>query len=359
MLYDTAPEKRRVFIAMSGTAAALAAEHYAHGQAVSQGFPSDLQEILQRRSSRDPSTRFARKLHALLSYVSANPHLEAEAGLGWIDDNVFRIFKPRLLGVLGLKLNTLNVNLRDLRFIQLQSDKSGWTRWRRDGFTRRELEIGRKPDDADPTDLFTAHRPPRVPADPAVAMPDRVGHLSSAQLEGFRDQVLSEWKQIVETTTDCAVASVFFVSKAAARYRLPQQLTQNSFDVIQAILTPQSTLTVKAEEFFRFMARFGPPETTMLKIHSLLEVATAREPWLYFGLTPITEGIVFGAFDEDEPNALVIRRGKVEIDRVWNLPLVPFGGHFVMDKDSRMYGSWEEYFRTNPVQVGGEIGYRS
>jgi hypothetical protein len=342
---------------MSGTAAELAAQNYSRGKAVAQNFPSDLQEILKRRSSRDPATRFARKLHALLSYVSGDPHLEEEAGLGWIDDSVFRIFKSRLLGVLGLKLNTLNVNLRDLNFTQLQGDKTGWTRWRRDGFTRRAFAVGRRGEELPPQEVFP-RRQIRLPVEEISVPINHVAHISPAELEALRHHVFCEWEQIVGTQVDYSVASVFFIAKAAARYRLQQQSSQNAFDVIQAILTPQTTLSIKIEDFARFLAKFGPRETIMLKIHSLLEAAAVPEPWLYFGMIPTDDGIVFGAFDDDEPNALVIRKGNDILDRVWNLPMVPFGGLFIMDKDRRMYGSWEEYFQANPVPVESQIGYR-
>jgi hypothetical protein len=94
---------------------------------------------------------------------------------------------------------------------------------------------------------------------------------------------------------------------------------------------------------------FGPIETLMLKIHSLLEVATANTPWLYFGTLPRPDPIVFGAFDEDEPNALVIRKGNQEIDRICNIPLVPFGEPFIVDRNDQKYMSWQEYFLQHPV----------
>jgi hypothetical protein len=40
-----------------------------------------------------------------------------------------------------LKSNSQTVNLRNLKFVQLQSDKSGWTRFRRDGFSGRDLDV--------------------------------------------------------------------------------------------------------------------------------------------------------------------------------------------------------------------------
>jgi hypothetical protein len=341
---------------MSGSVAAVAAEHYTRGETIVRTFPAEIQEVLQRRSSRDPTTRFVRKLHVLLSYISANPHLESEAGIGWIDDSVFKIFKPRLIGVLGLKVNTLNVNLRELHFVQLQSDKSGWTRWRREGFTRRDFDItSRSTND----DEILGGQPDFFGGQHQHLLKDfggggekfdfRISYLSPPQKDVFDHVVLIEWQTIIESHEKFLVATEFFVSRAAGRYRIQAQSAQNAYDVLHAILAPQDQTHVKMAGFYRFMAMFGPTETLMLKIHSLLEVATANTPWLYFGTPPGPDPIPFGAFDEDEPNSLVIRKGNQELDRVWNIPLVPFGEPFIVDKNDQKYMSWQEYFRQHPV----------
>jgi hypothetical protein len=294
-------------------------------------------------------------LHVLLSYISANPHLESEAGIGWIDDNVFKVFKPRLIGVLGLKVNTLNVNLRELHFVQLQSDKSGWTRWRRDGFTRRDFDIAGKSSnddeilDAQPNLFGCQQHQPLKDFSAGEKFDCHISYLSPPQKDVFDHVVLIEWQTIVESHEKFMVATEFFISPAAGRYRIQAQSGQNAYDVLHSILAPQDQTHIKMAGFYRFMAMFGPIETLMLKIHSLLEVATANTPWLYFGTLPGPDPIVFGAFDEEEPNALVIRKGPQELDRVWNIPLVQFGEPFIVNKNDQKYMSWQEYFRQHPV----------
>ena len=329
-----------------------AAAHYARGEELAQTLPVDIQEVLKRKSSRDPNSRFARKLHALLSYVEAtDPKLVDEFGIGWIDDQVFRIFKPRLLGVMGIKLNTLNVNLRDLGFIQLQGDQRlpGWTIWRKDGFTKRTYQLPRMapgmvqlPDN----DVFNPHLRPFPVAD----RPIEVGHVSPQQIDELHRMVAQEWTELVGSDHDLVCAASYVVGRAATRYKQPKQPQQNAFDVLRAILAPQDKMEITFPDFFRFMAMFGPADTVMLKIHSLLEVATAGNPWLYFGITPgIEETGMYAYFDEAEPNALVIHDGKGN-EKVWNLPLVSARDdfHYIEDKDGRKYGSWIEYFREHP-----------
>ena len=330
-----------------------AAEQYARGQAMAKTLPEDIQEILKRKSSRDPSSRFSRKLHALLSYVDAvDPSLAEEFGLGWIDDQVFRIYKARLLGVMGIKLNTLNVNLRDLHFVQLQGDKNmrGWTTWRKDGFTKRSYSLPITDRPVVPLaegDMFDAH----LKADPIVDKMVGVGRLTQQQFDELQQMVLQEWTVVLGSDEMITCDARFFVGRAAQRYKQPKQPLKNAFDVLTAILAPQDKMEISYGDFFRFMAMFGPAETVMLKIHSLLEVATAGTPWLYFGITPTVEdGGVFGFFDDAEANALVIHDGKGG-DRVWNLPFVPAGEiyQYVEDKEGRKYTSWKEYFRDYPV----------
>jgi hypothetical protein len=45
------------------------------------------------------------------------------------------------------------------------------------------------------------------------------------------------------------------------------------------LLTHKSLLTLRLGDFFRCAAQFGPPETTMLQSHLLLEGAVSKKPW--------------------------------------------------------------------------------
>jgi len=53
------------------------------GRTIAQTLPLCVQHLLERKSSRDPSARVVRKLHALLSYVDTlAPRAVEEFGLG-------------------------------------------------------------------------------------------------------------------------------------------------------------------------------------------------------------------------------------------------------------------------------------
>jgi hypothetical protein len=286
--------------------------------------------------------------------------MEEQMGLGWCDNDVFRIFKPRLLGVMGVKLNTLNVNLHDLHFVQLHGDKNGWTRWRRDGFTRRNYQVVLPRADPslpalDGNGIFGEADVHILPKEPVIDRPLlNVAHMDEEQARTLETLCISEWSTICNSVEVISVSTDFFVSTAAQRYRQPNQPFQNAFDVLRAIIAPQDAIDVKYWDFFRFMAQFGPPETVMLKIHSILEVTATGHPWLYFGLVPGNEEqMSWAAFDPREVNCLVIYNGRGNTDTVWNLPLVLFGDEFLIDKDGRRYSSWQAYFQDHPARDAG------
>ena len=101
--------------------------------------PVELQTIIRRKCSRDPKTRFTYKIHLLLAFVLTRSQLEDEVGIGWVSEHEFRINKKKLVELLGIKMNSMNVNLHDLGFHKMQHEKNGWTRWTRDGFTQNKI----------------------------------------------------------------------------------------------------------------------------------------------------------------------------------------------------------------------------
>jgi hypothetical protein len=97
----------------------------------------------------------------------------------------------------------------------------------------------------------------------------------------------------------------------------------------------------------------------MMKIHSLLEVAGTPVPWLYFGSIPgMDDGQLHGGFDQEDTNLLIVKEGKSVVERLWNIPVIPFGQDFVMDGGGRMYPSWQVYFQNHPLpaRTGFDMG---
>lgn len=327
--------------------------------------PKNIQDVLNRRSSRDPNCRFSKKLHALLSYVTANPEKEEELGLSWVNDDIFQVDKKKLLKVMKIKLNTLNVNFKNLNFIQLHCDRQGWTRWRKDGFTQRGL-TGEKDSApklqsmndnvANETDFF------EVPHQPEEKIELKLGHMNSDHIDVLTEHINQEWQEIVGSNNGRNMKSTnanFFINTLAKRYKLPEQNFDNAFEVLNSILAPSGTDTIKFCDFYRFMSMFGPAKSVMLKIHSLLEVAQTPFPWLYFGTIPDSDvQQVFGYFNEQEPNCLVIHDKKGNYDYAWNLPLASSSEEYVVDSLNNKFSSWESYFQAHPITDGDRYDER-
>lgn len=302
--------------------------------------PPDIQTILKRKSSRDPTSRFTTKLHLLLSYVSQNPDLEEKIGCGWVTEEEFRINKRILVNVMGIKINTLNVNLHTLGFIQQKHNKDGWTLWKRPNFTRTSQDI------TDPA----ASTP--QPKHQKVYTPNfTLGPVPPAEFDNFIEKCKQIWMELFQTNDVLKpIQTNYFIEKAATRFKQSEQPTDNARDVLKAIIAPSQPDCIDFNQFCRFMAMFGPEQTIMLKIASLLGCSNATGQWLMFEkFSPQVLNQFYGAFEELQPNCLMLN-SKPPV-RIWNLPNVSAQNNnkYIFDQNRKQYSSWEEYFQNNPV----------
>jgi hypothetical protein len=300
--------------------------------------PPDIQAILKRKSSRDPNSRFTSKLATLLSYVNRCPSVEEEVGIRWVDDFTFRMKKRALIGVLGIKVNTLNVNLRDLKFVQQSgSAKDGWSYWQKDGFTR-----------ASAATFVEDYRAP----DPGnkLALPFGLGCVAPDGLTQFFQRADRTWRELTGAGFVQGMETQPFLSRAAHHFKQDGQQEQNALEVLTAIIAPKRAERITFEQFARFLAMFGPDRTVMLKIASLLDCSHRTGQWLYFDTEGLALPAISGSFDPQEPNCLVIRNNG-NISRVWNAPLTEASGKggYVIDQVGHIYCSWADYFERHPV----------
>jgi hypothetical protein len=308
--------------------------------------PPDIQAMLKRKSSRDPNSRFTSKLATLLGYVSRVPSSEEDVGVSWVDEVTFKMKKRALIGILGIKVNTLNVNLRDLKFVQqANAGKDGWTYWQKEGFTRTSA-VSLADDSASPAQLLTTIKP---------SWPFNLGGLDADGVAQFFRTADGIWRELTGPATVQLMDANAFLQRAARYLKQEGQQEQNALDVLTAILAPKKLGFVNFEQFARFVAMFGPDRTVMLKIASLLDCSQRTGQWLSFE----AEGIplpVTGSFDPQEPNCLVIRNHGI-VTKVWNAPFVEAGGKqgYVFDQAGQIYRSWTEYFEKHPLRTFGDI----
>lgn len=304
-----------------------------------QILPYDIQTILKRKSSRDPSSRFSAKLHILLNYVNKHPDLDERVGCSWVTDDEFRINKHTLVNIMGIKINTLNVNLHDLGFKQLKHNKDGWTLWKKDGFTRNSAD-------------FTEVAQPAPPKQKGIILNFNLGKTIPKDFETFKSICNRIWTDITQND-DRQVATHIFIQNAALRFKQLEQPLDNAQDVLRAIISPdRNSQTVTYSQFCKFMAMFGPEDTIMLKIASLLNCSNNNGQWLIFD-SSITPGSFWGFFEDQEPNRLVLKQSHsitIRTQNVWNMPLISAKDFncYILDDKNCSYRSWEEYFNQNP-----------
>lgn len=321
-----------------------------NSEAISK-LPLEIQTVLKRKSSRDPASRFTSKLYMLLNYVAANPHMEPEIGVAWMDDNEFRMNKRVLINIMGIKLNTLNVNLRDLHFKQLQHNKDGLTRWYKPGFARNGIQID------DTTSSF--QNPPKQkkkpPAPPASfisnQIPFALGGCNQSIISQFFNTTRMIWSELNPTHPMCdRTNSTDFLKNAASRFKQEDQPYENALEVLTAIMMPVQSYEITYLRFAQFMAMFGPERSIMLKIASLLTGSNNSGRWLTFDTTQITGSQIYGHFLDNEPNKLIVNNCSV-ITELWNMPHIDADQSYVMDKTGSLYANWEDYFIKKPIMM--------
>ena len=336
-----------------------------NGYDLASRLPPEIQAALKRKSSRDPNSRFPRKLHMLLTYLATDPQLESEIGLSWISDTEFKMNKKNVAKVMGIKLNTMNVNLRDLGFEQLQHDKGGWTQWKRANFTR--TSIGTEPitetnsnnagvnymQNGLPQPMSIPPPKPRMNKQKSKAyMPDpcanlRLGQIGPMDEDTFRKNVDEIWQKL---SSDPQIQTDIFIRNAADYFKQPEQPLDNAIEVIKAIVDPHgSKPVIDKADLFRFLAMFGPDKTAMLKIASLLLCSNNNGNWLTFENPPehqmqLIPGTPFtGSFDLNEPNCLVLRYPNA-IKRIWNHPTIDAFGTYLFDERGNKFQAWDKVF---------------
>jgi hypothetical protein len=319
----------------------LSSQEVPPNRSVAIFLPESIREVLTRKSSRDPSSRFATKLHVLLSYTDENPAVKRDIGLYWTSEDEFELNKQILSKVMDLKINTLNVNLRDLKFNLIRRDKNGWSLWNRPGFTRSSTEFQLLP----PT-------PGKVAA-PGMTL----GRLTNADISVFHENAKNLWADVFGVSPCDTIAVEMFVETTARKFRHAEQPLDNAKDVIKAILNPLSNLsTLSFTDFSRFLAMFGPAPSIMVKIASLLMCSNSTGRWLSFDSAgDARRQPPYAIFDDTEPNCLIMHKvnGIVKAYNHPNVAVSTAQGLYVIDEAGRRYTGWDQYFLQNPMAGGG------
>ena len=313
--------------------------------------PQFIKEALKRKSSRDPSSRFPKKLHMLLSFVTDQPKYENQIGLSWVNDVEFKMNKKTVSNVMGIKLNTINVNLRDLHFEQLQHDKNGWTRWKKNGFSKNSIS----PDQPAETIQMNSEKNQNIRKNkyPKENNSDRnrlyssIGKIDSNSKEYFDNSVLQLWSKLFSVPFNATIHTKVFIEATAKEFKQEEQPIENAIEVINAIIAPDDRPLINYSDLYKFLAMFGPAETAMLKIAELLRYSNSSGNWLHFtnDIQMEVHSSFTGSFDPLEPNCLVLRYKTGDVIKVWNQPLIlATEKPYIIDENGHEYASWSHYF---------------
>jgi hypothetical protein len=277
-------------------------------------------------------------------------------GVGWITDTTFKINKKRLGLIMDIKQNTLNVNLKDLKFHQVQQSSDGWTIWERPGFTRHSTC----------DDLLEIPAGPATEKSTPFSIPDEMQLAKLTMLRGmtfgwtdvalaqtFKRFTISIWEELVQTSSAKYIANAAeFLAAAAERFRVSRQKLDNALSILRVIFVIPDPTQLTLLDFAKFMAKFGPEETLMQKIDSLLKSSNNNENWLKISEGPpqiVASGPIYGYFDENEHNCFIIRRlGELD-DRIYNILNAPATDDYLIDGTGFRYSSWQHYFHLKPV----------
>lgn len=327
--------------------------------------PEYIREVIKQRSTRNPGSRFARKIFTLLSYVDTKPEAINNIGLQWITDERFKMNKKILRNLLDIKENSLNVNLRKLNFIQTQSDKGGWTEWIKKDFTRREMSTIATENQEDqqfthlivdgilqqPMPQIQGMSQQEILFAKANDMP--LGVVTNERKANIIKKAIQIWQEVIENDSLEIVSSEFVVFKLARRWQLPGQSFENAISVVKVILSPSElSQTISFTEFYRTYAAFGPEPTIMNKVKSILDAGAGENGWIYFGFTSFEIKKVaehYACFDENEPNCLVCVNG-IEASKAWNIPDATVSEPYIYGDNDNYYSDWTLYSRASVLQ---------
>ena len=309
--------------------------------------PPDVQAVLRRKSSRDPTSQFTPKLHTLLTLSTESTQREDELGLGWINDEEFRMNKKLVGEIMGIKINTLNVNLKNLGFKQTQRDKDGWTHWKKEDFTKNNCGVSSM-DDQQKQKRNKAQMGMSIPTYSISIGPESI----SKHEPEFYNMCKQLWNRLFPQKDSSLVQD--FIPAAADIFKQERQPKGNAESVLKAIIHPRQYNNgyVTFQDFCKFLAMFGPQQSSMLKIASLLEHSNNTGNWLTFLPESQPQNTFYGAFDPAVPNCLVIHKKDGTEKKIYNDPLAEADGSFyLVDGDGKQYTNWSEYFNSNPTVI--------
>jgi hypothetical protein len=306
--------------------------------------PRDLVSAIQIRSNRNEESRFPYKLWRLLEWSDGNPTRAERVGCAWVDDTEFWIHKPKLHQTLGIRRNTLDVNLRHLGFAPTRrSTTAALTFYRNDRFSRKasheDIERIRnvrcKSEALQHLDIRAVYLP--------ILQSLQLFMMEATQMSQFKRDVIQEWQRLVNSKLvfGLGIGDFLVLLQGDLDANHPQGSAVR-LNLAQA-LTPRNPNVCEIFDFALFLARFGPYRTIPDKLYQFQTVANDLKNDLYAFAWPSLPSHFSPTFH----NCFRFQLSPTGEYHCYNLPLVDSKSQFLVDEDGAVYQSWHKMVHQN------------
>ena len=334
--------------------------------------------MLNERSinQNDVEHSFPYKLWRCLQWAGSDQEKMVNLGAGWLSESKFFIQKNRFCQIFKMQINTFNFKLRTFKFTQYKQRQNLYTFWECEGFTKKSSI-------SDLSYIYFRRRldstlPPV--SELAIYIPLLYSiQLFTAEQESpqffmkFKSDSILLWVDIIRNNSIWAVSSAYFLDVATSKFcetfssnltndsqqtEFIQYIRQNKMDLYQTArqmihytLIHDDPALLTLSEFCQFMARFGPEQCVLEKIHQLLCCNQVYQQWFRPKIQSFDlEKPITGSFSNTFSNAFIIKCNKITY-HIYNLPYTNTSAGFLVDETCKKFLTWHSVFESINVAV--------
>ena len=348
-----------------------------------QQIPHDFVDTQRFKGKAPPNQGFAFKLWHLLNWAGDDRTRQNNLGAGWISDHEFFLIKQRYGTIIGIQQNTLNFKLRTCQFIQSRQRHLAYTFWQCKGFSKQstlqDLEtIDNKRNINENSNIIT-------PQALYIPLLEQVRiHTQAADTNRFKSDSIFLWDDIVGNPPIWACPFSKFIDAAAKRFcasndsskareifaydaqqtQFSQYLKTYNLNPIETakkmltyVITHKNNFCITMPEFCTFLARFGPENCLLDKIHQLLCCSKAFNDWFKPGEQLFEpHKAISGSYSNTFANCFIIKRSQGVTYHVYNHPKRQTNEGFLLDETGKLFMTWHAVFEAFSMsQQGGQF----
>jgi hypothetical protein len=333
--------------------------------------PLELRDFPRTKVREHPERGLAYYLWHILQWAGDDRSRQDNVGCGWRTENEFFLDKVRFCDLFQIRINTLNFKLRRLGgFRQTDVKKGTRTFWTCAGFSPNatagvleEIDRHRNVDrNAQRVTLLALFLPTLEDIRLFTSLPHEVAR--------FRTEALTIWTDLVGEGI-WAIPFDEFVGKAVDHFcqslsgslggltevertefseyllanRLDLRLT--AYSMIAHVMTHDNPRLLQITDFHKFLARFGPEDCVLEKIHQLLCCSQAFGGWFQPGEQQFDQTKqMTGSYSNTYANCFVIRRAQGHTYHIYNLANASTTTSYLQDEVGKKFLTWHNVFES-------------